>query len=126
MDIQRNIIIFDALSQETRLRTFRMLIKAGKGGLAAGAISKALGIPHNTMSFHLSHLSNSGIITSQREGRSIIYKANFDIIRDFISFLVQDCCSDEIASIHKDKESGCDIIRLADCCSDNKKSVSNG
>ena len=55
-------MIFDALSQETRLRAFRLLVEAGSDGLAAGAISEALGTPHNTLSFHLSHLTNAGII----------------------------------------------------------------
>ena len=66
MDIQEAIIMFDALSQETRLSAFRMLVKAGTEGLAAGALSEELGTPHNTMSFHLNHLSNAGIVASRR------------------------------------------------------------
>lgn len=113
MDIQNALIIFDALSQETRLQAFRLLVKAGPAGLAAGALSERLGTPHNTMSFHLSHLSNAGIITSRKEGRSIIYSPNFDITRDLVSFIVKDCCSEDFASIREDKNSDCCIIELA-------------
>jgi ArsR family transcriptional regulator, arsenate/arsenite/antimonite-responsive transcriptional repressor len=116
MDIQEAIIMFDALSQETRLRAFRLLVKAGHEGLAAGVLSEELGTPHNTMSFHLSHLSNAGIISSRKKGRSVIYSANFDVTRNLIGFMVKDCCSDEFASIHVDKKAGCSIIELANCC----------
>ena len=108
--------MFDALSQETRLRTFRLLVQAGTNGLAAGALSKELGIPHNTLSFHLNHLSNAGILSSRKQGRSIIYSANFDVMRDLIGFMVKDCCSNEFASIREDTKKGCSIIELANYC----------
>ena len=118
MDIQETIIVFDALSQETRLRAFRRLVQAGKEGLAAGVLSKELGTPHNTMSFHLSHMSNAGIVTSRREGRSIIYTANFEQMRDLIGFLVKDCCSVEFASIHEGEGNDCSVVELKEgsCC----------
>ncbi len=116
MDVKDAIPLFDALSQETRLSAFRLLVQAGAQGLPAGALSERLGTPQNTLSFHLSHLSNAGIIQSRREGRSIIYSANYEVMHRLISFMVKDCCSDEFASIHEDKRSGCSIIELADCC----------
>ena len=116
MDIQQAIIMFDALSQETRLRAFRLLVQAGPEGLAAGTISNALDIPHNTLSFHLSHLSNAGIISSRRESRSVIYSANFEATHDLITFMVMDCCSNEFSTIRQDRKSGCSIIELANCC----------
>ena len=116
MDIQQAVIMFDALSQETRLRAFRLLVKAGPDGLAAGAISDALDTPHNTMSFHLSHLSNAGIISSRKESRSVIYSANFDATHDLITFIVKDCCSNEFSSIRQDRKTGCSIIELTNCC----------
>lgn len=115
MDIQQAIIMFDALSQETRLRAFRLLVEAGPEGLAAGAISEALDTPHNTISFHLSHMSNAGIISSRKESRSVIYSANFDATHNLITFLVKDCCSNEFSSIRQDKKTGCSIIELANC-----------
>ncbi len=123
MDIRKRTIVFDALSQETRLRAFRLLVEAGSDGLPAGAISEELGTPQNTLSFHLTHLSNAGIVNSRREGRSIIYVANFEMMRDLISFLVKDCCSREVANIRQDKKKGCSIIELADCCSPQSKAV---
>ena len=116
MDIQEVIIMFDALSQETRLSVFRLLVKAGMEGLPAGMLSEELGTPHNTMSFHLNHLSNAGIVSSRKEGRSVIYSANFEVVRDLIGFIVKDCCSVEFASIREDKKKGCSIIELAKCC----------
>lgn len=122
MDIQEAIIAFDALSQETRLRVFRLLVEHGTQGAPAGKLSDTLGIPHNTLSFHLNHMNNAGLVTSRREGRSIIYTANFDLMRDLIGFMVKDCCSVEFASIRTDKKSGCSIIELADCCAPKEKS----
>jgi DNA-binding transcriptional ArsR family regulator len=116
MDIDQAIILFDALSQETRLRVFRLLVQAGHAGLAAGALSEELGTPHNTMSFHLNHLSNAGILSSRKEGRSVIYTANFDVARDLIGFMVKDCCNVEFASICKDTKTGCSIIKLPNFC----------
>ncbi len=121
MDIQEAIIVFDALSQETRLRAFRLLVQAGPGGLAAGELSEELGTPHNTLSFHLRHLSNAGIVSSRKQGRSVIYSANFDVTRDLIGFVVKDCCSVEFASISEDMKTGCSIIELANCCTPQTK-----
>lgn len=120
MDIQDALIVFDALSHETRLRVFRLLVKAGADGVAAGALSEELGTPHNTLSFHLSHLANAGIVSSRKESRSVIYSANFDAIQDLIGFMVKDCCSVEFASIREDKSKGCSIIELTDYCSGSK------
>lgn len=118
MDIQAAIISFDALSQETRLRAFRLLVKAGTEGLAAGMLSEQLGTPHNTMSFHLSHLANAGLVSFRKNGRSVIYSANFDAMRDLIGFMVEDCCSAGFARIREDENKGCSIIELADYCCD--------
>lgn len=116
MDINKAITLFDALSQETRLEAFRLLVKAGERGMPAGALSEKLEIPHNSLSFHLNHLSNAGIIDSRRDGRSIIYSANYEVMHGLINFMVKDCCSDDFASIHEDKRKGCSIIELANCC----------
>jgi len=120
MNIQEAIIIFDALSQETRLSAFRLLVQAGPDGLAAGVLSESLGTPHNTMSFHLTHLSNAGIISSRKQGRSVIYSANFDAMNNLVGFLVKDCCSVEFASIREDKKKGCSVIELNNCCEPKK------
>lgn len=116
MDIQKATIMFDALSQETRLGAFRLLVKAGTQGLAAGVLSETLGTPHNTMSFHLSHLFNAGIISSRKQGRSVIYTANFELTHELISFMVKDCCSADFAQISEDTNTGCSTIKLERCC----------
>ena len=122
MDIQDALIAFDALSQETRLKAFRMLVKCGRDGAAAGVLSEKLGIPHNTLSFHLSHMSNAGLVISRREGRSIIYTADFALIQDMIRFMVEDCCGEEFSSMRDSKSRNCTLIELpelsdiAKCC----------
>jgi DNA-binding transcriptional ArsR family regulator len=123
MDKQQAIIMFDALSQETRLRAFRLLVQAGSDGLAAGALSNELGTPHNTLSFHLNHLSNAGVVSSRKDGRSVIYSANFAATRDLIGFLVRDCCRGEFASVREDRKKGRSIVELTDCCGPQEKSV---
>lgn len=116
MDIQEALIAFDALSQETRLLVFRLLVKYGPEGAPAGTISTNLGLPHNTLSFHLNHMSHAGLVTSRRAGRSIIYAANFDFVRELIRFMVENCCAVDFASVRTDKKSGLDIIKLSKCC----------
>src|SRR5690554_6800625 len=112
MDIQHAIVMLDALSQETRLRAFRLLVEAGASGLPAGALGEALGVPHNTLSFHLSHLSHAGLVSSRKEGRSMIYTARFDAMRDLLSFLVEDYYNNKFATIREDKKTNCSIIEL--------------
>lgn len=92
MDINSAIKAFGALSQETRLAAFRLLVRSGSDGMAAGDIARALDIPHNTMSSHLATLVNAGLVTSQREGRSIIYSIEFGGTRALLAFLMEDCC----------------------------------
>jgi len=121
MDIQEAVIAFDALSQETRLKVFRLLVEHGTQGTPAGALSEKLGVPANTLSFHLSHMSNAGLVLSRREGRSIIYSANFQFITGLIRYMVEDCCSVEFASIRNDKSKGCSVIELSNCCAPPKK-----
>ncbi len=81
-----------AIAQESRLKAFRLLVRAGPDGLSAGAIAEALGIPPATLSFHLSHLSRGGLIEARRSGRSIIYALRVRGIRELMEFLVGDCC----------------------------------
>ena len=92
MNEQEAMGAFAALSQETRLRIVRLLVKAGPGGLPAGAIGEAVGASSSRMSFHLSHLENAGLIGSRRDGRSIVYSAVFPALSGLIEFLMRDCC----------------------------------
>ncbi len=81
-----------ALSQETRLEAFRLLVRSGADGMAAGDIARALDVPHNTMSSHLTILVNAGLIDSRRMGRSVIYRIDFEGTRAMLSYLMEDCC----------------------------------
>ncbi|RKQ71596.1 ArsR family transcriptional regulator [Litorimonas taeanensis] len=81
-----------ALAQTGRLSVFRLLVKAGKEGLSAGEIAKALNVPANTLSAQLNILSSARLVTSIREGRSIIYTAQFDHMAELVVYLVEDCC----------------------------------
>jgi ArsR family transcriptional regulator len=83
-----------ALAQESRLEVFRLLVRRGSSGLAAGELSEKLGLPPATMSFHLKELTNAGLITSRRESRSIIYSAAYAHMQKLIDFLLENCCAD--------------------------------
>lgn len=92
MDITTTVKSLGALAQESRLAAFRLLVRRGDEGMAAGEIARALSIPHNTMSSHLAILANAGLINSRRQSRSIIYSIDFDGTRELLSFLMEDCC----------------------------------
>ena len=92
MDEKVAIKALSALAQESRLEAFRLLVRGGPEGLPAGEIARTLGIPHNTMSAHLAVLSNAGLATARRQGRSILYAADLDRIRGLLAFLLEDCC----------------------------------
>ncbi|OHV18114.1 transcriptional regulator [Methylorubrum extorquens] len=84
---------FAAIAQETRLRIIRLLVTAGADGMAAGAITQAIaGASAPRVSFHLTHLEHAGLVTSRRDGRSIIYSAIFPALSDLVAFLMRDCC----------------------------------
>ncbi|HEY9679388.1 MAG TPA: metalloregulator ArsR/SmtB family transcription factor [Drouetiella sp.] len=83
-----------ALAQDTRLDIFKLLVRKGTKGMAAGDLSAHFEIPPATMSFHLKELSNAGLIASRRESRSIIYAANYEGMQDLMAFLLENCCTD--------------------------------
>ncbi len=81
-----------ALAQEHRLALFRLLVQAGAEGMPAGAIAQQLGIPNSSLSFHLAHLTRAGLIQQRREGRSLIYTADYDAMNSLVGFLMENCC----------------------------------
>ena len=92
MDSTDALASFNALSQETRLAVFRLLVKAGPSGMPAGEIAQTLNVRQNTMSANLAVLARSRLIYSKREGRVIRYFADLEAIRALIAFLMEDCC----------------------------------
>lgn len=93
MDTYIAIDAFAALAQTTRLQAFRLLVMHEPDGLPAGEIARLLDVPHNTLSTHLATLQRAGLISAERQSRSIIYRANLDSIRDLVGFLLKDCCA---------------------------------
>ena len=81
-----------ALGQESRLSVFRLLVQRGSAGLAAGQIAEKLDIPPATLSFHLGQLVQAGLVESTRNGRSIIYAADFQGMDRLMGFLYENCC----------------------------------
>jgi DNA-binding transcriptional ArsR family regulator len=81
-----------ALAQKSRLEVFRLLVRAGDNGMPAGDIARALDVPANTMSAHLAILADAGLVTSRRDGRSIVYRVDFDGMRGLLAYLMEDCC----------------------------------
>lgn len=86
------LAIFGALSQDTRLKIIRMLVKAGPLGMAAGSIADEVGAGASAVSFHLKDLEHAGLVCGRREARSIIYSANYETLSSIIQFLMKDCC----------------------------------
>jgi len=82
-----------ALAHPGRLDVFRLLVKAGDAGLAAGEIARSLGVLPNSLSTNLNVLNNAGLIAARRAGRSIIYTARYDRMRELMAFLLEDCCA---------------------------------
>lgn len=81
-----------ALAQDTRLDIFRLLVQAGGEGRPVGRIGEQLGLPSATLSFHLSQLKHAGLVTFRREGRSLIYTANFEAMNGLMAYLTENCC----------------------------------
>jgi len=92
MELENAVLSLAALAQSTRLEVFRLLVKHEPEGLAAGDIARSLAIPQNTMSSHLSVLSRAGLVSAQRFGRSIIYRADLASFRSVMLFMLRDCC----------------------------------
>ena len=82
-----------ALAHEGRLDVFRLLVQAGPDGMAAGDIARATGAVQSTLSANLSVLSRAGLIAARRDGRSIIYTAAYEQMRELLGFLMEDCCA---------------------------------
>jgi ArsR family transcriptional regulator len=92
MESPSAVAALSALAHTGRLEVFRLLVRAGPKGVAAGEIARATGSLANTLSANLNVLAGAGLVTSRREGRSIIYAAGYDRMRELLAFLMEDCC----------------------------------
>ena len=93
MKERQALMSFAALSQETRLHIVRMLVVAGPNGMAAGAVAEKADVSPSNVSFHLKELERAGLISQQRESRSIVYTASYEALADLVRFLMEDCCA---------------------------------
>jgi ArsR family transcriptional regulator len=93
MESKAAVASLSALGHEARLTVFRLLVKAGPAGVAAGDIARSLDALPNTLSANLNVLSHAGLISSRRDGRSIIYSANYAAMTGLLGFLMEDCCN---------------------------------
>jgi ArsR family transcriptional regulator, arsenate/arsenite/antimonite-responsive transcriptional repressor len=92
MEKSSAIAALAALAQENRLDVFRLLVEVGPDGMSAGAVSEALGLAPNTLTFHFDRLRQAGLVTVQRNGRSMIYSASFETMNALLNFLTENCC----------------------------------
>ena len=92
MESSKAVESLSALAQHSRLEVYRLLVRAGPEGLAASEIAERVGIPSNTLSFHLKALSHAELVTARLEGRFIYYAANYEQMSALLAFLTENCC----------------------------------
>jgi DNA-binding transcriptional ArsR family regulator len=97
MDSADAVQALSGLAQETRLAIFRDLVQRGAEGHAAGEIARLFDLPHATLSFHLSRLSQCGLLKSRRDGQRIVYSVDFDGAGHLLGFLPENCCGGDPA-----------------------------
>ena len=95
MDDKKMINILSELANKNRLAIYRLLIKRGDNGLTIGEIAKLLAIPLSTLSFHLSGLKNSGLVSQKKICRSVYCYAQLDLLTEVLEKLKSECCSEE-------------------------------
>ena len=93
MDNQTAVSALNALSHETRLAAFRLLVQAGPAGLPVGELRERLELPPATLTAHLNVLRIAGLAIDQREGRVIRVRANYERMNGLLSYLTENCCA---------------------------------
>jgi ArsR family transcriptional regulator, arsenate/arsenite/antimonite-responsive transcriptional repressor len=92
MEKSNAVAALSALAQDNRLDVFRLLVQAGPEGMAAGAVAEALDLAPNTLTFHFDRLRMAGLVTVRREGRSMIYAAQYEAMNELLGYLTENCC----------------------------------
>jgi ArsR family transcriptional regulator, arsenate/arsenite/antimonite-responsive transcriptional repressor len=92
MESKLAVRALSALAQDSRLEVYRLLVQAGPDGMAASEIAERLGIPANTLSFHLKTLSHADLVHARQEGRFIFYSTNYEQMNALLGFLTENCC----------------------------------
>jgi len=96
-----------ALAQPVRLQVFRALVVTGAAGLTPGTMAEALGIPQNTLSFHLKELANAGLVLQERSSRHIIYRAAYDRMNALLGYLTDNCCQGASCAVPSSSPASC-------------------
>jgi DNA-binding transcriptional ArsR family regulator len=96
-----------ALAQEHRLDLFRLLVQAGRSGMSAGRIADRLGVPNSSLSFHLAQLQKAGLIAQRRDGRSLIYTADYAAMDRLVAYLMENCCAGEGCAVPSEAQGEC-------------------
>ena len=91
-----------ALAQPVRLKVFRALVATGASGLTPGAMAEGLGVPPNTLSFHLKELAHAGLVTQERLSRNIIYRAAYTHMNALLCYLTENCCEGAECAVQAD------------------------
>lgn len=107
MEEQEVVKSLAALAQPSRLRVFRTLVVAGPLGLTPGALSEELGVAATTLSFHLKELTNAGLVSQQRDGRNLIYRAAYAQMNDVLAYLTAHCCQGESCRVTRSSAGAC-------------------
>lgn len=92
MEVNAIVLALAALAQPTRLQVFRTLVVAGAQGVTPGALAEQLAVAPNTLSFHLKELVHADLVATERVGRNLIYRAQFDRMNAVLAYLTQNCC----------------------------------
>jgi ArsR family transcriptional regulator len=98
METKETIAALAALAQESRLAVFRLLVQVGPAGMAATRIAENISVSSSALSFHLKELTHANLVSTRREGRFVIYAANFDTMNGLIGFLSDNCCGGNVCS----------------------------
>jgi ArsR family transcriptional regulator, arsenate/arsenite/antimonite-responsive transcriptional repressor len=98
INAQQIVEALGALAHEHRLALFRLLVQSGVEGMPAGAIAEALALPNSSLSFHLAHLTRSGLIQQTRQSRSLIYTADYAAMNGLVGYLMENCCGGAVCT----------------------------
>ena len=97
MKLETAANILAKIGNPTRLEIVRLLVRAGDDGLSVGMIQKKLDVPGSTLTHHITHLKSAGVIRQDRQQASLICKMEYDVLRDLVEYLTEECCSDVVA-----------------------------
>ncbi len=99
MNAKQAIEALSSLAQEHRLAIFRLLVEAGQEGLAAGVIADKLSVVPSSLSFHLAHLTRAGLLTQERQSRTLIYRADYGTMNKLVAYLLENCCAGDACAV---------------------------